>query len=304
MSQMPGWNPYSSQLGQPFSYPSDYRQTDWNSLRKYTQPYTTVTRPVLAGETDYRPDPYGTPIYENNGGAGGSRWPATAKDAYMRGQPYYSNPKQEYLNRGTTQPVSVPPIYGVPSYSQPSGRSWTSFNRPMQTQYSQSPYGLQVARDRQIMNAMRRREQIARQRQMEAQRMYGEGGVSGAYIRPTANHLYGSIATPVAPTPVDRYRAGGYPAPGNREGGYGSIRPMVNSLRRAVRNYQRDNPVDPYEIPSPDSRMRELVSSEEYRRKLAAQQAGRLGNYAAGNTEMPGGGLRPLGISNTEYPRY
>lgn len=235
--------------------------TNWNAVAQYGKPYTTVYDPFRQGETDYTPRP-----------------PATAKDAYMRGQPYYSNPKQEYLNRGTTQPVSVPPIYGVPSYSQP-------FNRPMKTQYSQSPYGLQVARNRQMMNVMRRREQIARQRQMEAQRMYGTGGMSGAYgteaqqaqiledryrskysnagylamgypaPEPTPVDRYraggypNTPSTSYQPTPVDRYRAGGYPAPGNREGGYGTIRPAMNSIRRAMRNYQRDNPVDSYERP-------------------------------------------------------
>lgn len=235
---------YGSYTGNPYG---GYSQSGVSPVEPSYSPYGPSTteingKLVTSGEGSYGERPLGYANDYRQGYPYTPRPPATAKDAYMSGSPYYRDPRQEYLHRGTTQPVSVPPIYGVPSYSQP-------YNRPMKTQYSQSPYGQQVARNRQIMNEMRRREHMARQRQIEARRRYGgttqplsqQEMLQRSYAeakqrmeaqqrqRMEAMRPYGStqpLPQPLddwgfaqniggteygyQPTPVDRYRAGGY----------------------------------------------------------------------------------------------
>ena len=103
--------------------------------------------------------------------------PRSAREAYMQNQPYYRNAKQEYLNRSEQQP-----IYGVPQTARGSmpGSGFPA-EGPMKLPFRPPEYGQQVARNQQLENAARQREM--RRRQLEAQRMYGPGGMSGAYNR-------------------------------------------------------------------------------------------------------------------------
>jgi len=155
--------------------------------------------------------------------------PRSAREAYMQNQPYYRNAKQEYLNRSEQQP-----IYGVPQTARGSmpGSGFPA-EGPMKLP-DPGQYGQQISPNQQlaIENAARQRElqKMMEARQLEAQRRYGPGGMSGAYNRlpvpaardqrpPSMNDLRRAYSQPQRERPLD-YAVSNTEYPGGRRLGY------------------------------------------------------------------------------------